>query len=311
MTKIPVGRTIARAYAFGFEDFFRILGVMWLPMAITWLPGIFMRQRIIDLREQITAGNFSAFREMWPILLPFYLMIFVLIFMQIIGIAKLALGIKKGPAGFYFSLGKPVWRLIGSFLLLIVAMIVGWLATVLGGVVTGFLLGLLAEAANSGLISGIVGLIVVLAIAALWCAYIYALVRLTFLLVPVIAAEEEGFALARSWTLGLGNFWRMFVILLAVLGPIFVLELAFVFAFMFRGISLPPAHANAAQAAAFQAALNARSIEMMGVIYHYWYLTYPAFIVVMVVFYGIYISAPCFAYRALTDDDASTPVAFD
>src|SRR5579863_10443171 len=153
MNKIPVGATIAQSYRFAFRSFLKILGVMWLPMAITMLPGIFIQQRMIALQGQISAGNLSVFRQIWPILLPFYLVIFVLLFMQVIGIAKLALN-KAGPGWFYFSLGRPVWRLIGSFLLLIVAVFVGWLAMVLGAVVVGIILGLLAKAVNNGLFTG-------------------------------------------------------------------------------------------------------------------------------------------------------------
>jgi hypothetical protein len=311
MTKIPVGKTIARAYAFGFRDFLRILGVMWLPLAIMWIPGIFLQRRAMALQAQAAAGNLSAFRDLWPILLPLYLVIFLFLFMQVIGIAKLALGIKKGPSWFYFSLGRPVWRLIGSFLLLIVAMIIGWLAVLLGGVVMGFLASLLNKAVGSSLFSGIVGVVAVVAMIALWCGYVYAVVRLTFLLVPVIAAEEEGFALARSWTLGVGNFWRMFVVLLAVMGPFLVLEMALLFGVLFRGVPFPPSHASTEQAAAFQAAVNARTLEMVGTLSHYWYVAYPVSIIVLVLFYGIYIGAPSFAYRALSDDEASVPVTAD
>jgi hypothetical protein len=311
MAKIPVGKTIARAYSFAFRDFFRILGVMWLPMAIMWIPGIFLQQRMMALQAQATAGNLAAFRELWPILSPLYLVIFVILFMQIIGIAKLALGIKKGPAWFYFSFGKPVWRLIGSLLLLLVAMFVGALAVLLGGVAMGFLVGLLTKAVNNNLFTGIVGILAVVAMIALWCAYFYALVRLTFFLVPVIAAEEQGFALARCWTLGHRNFWRAFVVLLAIVAPMFVLEFAFLFGFVFRGLPFPTDHADAAQAAIFQAAINARSVEMVQAMYHYWYLTFPIAIVVMVLFYGAYIGAPCFAYRALTEGEASGPVTAD
>ena len=311
MTKIPVGRTIARAYGFAFRDFFRILGVMWLPMAVMWLPGLLMRQRMMSIQAQAAAGNLSAFREIWPILIPLYLLIFVLLFVQIVGIAKLALGIKRGPAWFYFSLGKPVWRLIGSLLLLVVAMLVGWLAVVLGGVVMGFLVGLLGRLIGNSVFSGFLGILAVVAMVALWCGYIYALVRLTFFLVPVIAAEEEGFALARSWTLGLRNFWRSFAVLLAIVGPILILEFVLVFGFMFRGIPFPTTAGDAAQAAVFQAAVNARTIAMVQAMYHYWYLTFPIFIVVMVVFYGAYVGAPCFAYRAMTEEAGSNPVAAD
>src|SRR5579875_2060943 len=109
MRKIPVGKTIARAYGFAFRDFFKILGVMWLPIAVAWLPGLLLRRHLMASQTS-GAGNLAAFREMWPILLPLYLVTMVFIFMQIIGIAQLALGTKKGPAWIYFSLEKPVWR---------------------------------------------------------------------------------------------------------------------------------------------------------------------------------------------------------
>src|SRR4051812_49212642 len=95
--KIPVGATIAHAYRFAFGDFFKILGVMWLAMVLMWLPSLVMHQRIAALQMQFAAHDYSGLREMWPLVVPFYLAIFVLLFMQIVGIAKLALGIKKGP----------------------------------------------------------------------------------------------------------------------------------------------------------------------------------------------------------------------
>lgn len=309
MTKIPVGGTIAEAYGFAFRDFFKILGVTWLPMAVMWVPGFFLQQRMMAAQQQITAGDMSAFHEVWRILLPFYLVAFVFLSMQIIGIAQLALGIRKGPAWFYFSLGKPVWRLIGSFLLLIVVLMVGWLAAFLGGVVIGFITRLLTNAAHNGTVSTIAWIVAVVGMIALWCAYIYAWIRLSFLLVPVVAAEEEGSALARSWTLGLGNFWRMFVILLAVLGPFIILEFILLFGFLFHGLPFPPPHADAAQRAAFQAAMNGRAIQMMAAMNHRWYLIYPAFVVVMVVFYGAAIGSQAFAWRAL--GGTSAPVAGD
>ena len=311
MTKIPVGKTIARAYGFAFRDFFRILGVMWLPWSILWLPGIFLQQRMIALQQRIISGDTSVSRMIWLIFLPVYLAMIVILFMQIIGIAKLALGIKKGPAWFYFSLDKPVWRLIGSWLLLIVALIIGYFALLLAGVVLGFGIAMLTKTVNNGLFNGLIAILLAVAAIAAWCAYIYAVVRLTFLLVPVIAAEEEGFALARSWTLGLGNFWRMFVVLLAVLAPFIVIELVFIFGYLFRGLPFPPAHADPVQVAAFQAAINARMLEMIGAMNHYWYLSYPIFVVVMVVFYGVAVGAQCFGWRALTDGEASGPVAAD
>jgi hypothetical protein len=311
MKKIPVGATIAHAYRFAFGDFFKILGVMWLPLVIIWAPSLLMRTRMMALSAQFATHDFSGLREMWGVLLPLYLAAVVFLFMQMIGIARLALGLPRGSVWFYFSLGKPVWRLIGSYLLMIVAIIIGWLAVILGSVLIGFLVGLITKFVNNSAFGMVMAILAGLGMIFLWCGFLYCFVRLTFLLVPVVAAEEEGFALARSWTLGLGNFWRMFAILLAILVPFILLECIFVFGFMFKGVPFPPPHASADQAAAFQMALNANTLTMMNGIYHYWYISFPLTIAVMVVLYGMAVGAQCFAYRALTEGEASDPVAGD
>ena len=91
----------------------------------------------------------------------------------------------------------------------------------------------------------------------------------------------------------------MFAILLVILVPYLVLEFVLLFAVMFKGIPFPPPHASAAQAAAFQAAMNSRGQELMLAVYHYWYICYPVAIAVAVLFYGMGVGAQCFAYRAL------------
>ena len=308
MAKIPVGATIAQAYRFAFGDFLKILGVMWPSMLLMWLPSLLMRKQMTALSAQKAAQDYSSLHALWPLLMLFYLVALVLIIVQVVGIAQLALGRHKGPVWFYFELGKPVWRLIGSFLLLILAFIAGWIATLLGAFIFGFILALITKAVNTTAIA--IG-ISVLAVIALFCAYIYCWVRLTFLLIPVVAAQEEGLALGRSWTLGLGNFWRMFAVFLATVGPFIILECVFVFGFLFRGITFPPPHAAADQVAAYQAAVNARSAEMMNAIYSHWYIAYPLALIFVVVFYGLAVGAQCFAYRALTEGGASAPVAAD
>ncbi len=306
MAKIPVGATIARAYRFAFADFLKILGVMWPSMLLMWLPSLLMRKQMTALSAQMAAQDFSGVRQLWPLISLFYLVAIVLIIVQVIGIAQLALGRHKGPVWFYFELGKPVWRLIGSFLLLILAFIAGWIATLLGAFILGFILALITKALNIAAIAiGISALVVI----ALFCAFVYCWVRLTFLLIPVVAAQEEGLALGRSWTLGLGNFWRMFAVFLATVGPFLALEFIFIFGFMFKGIAFPPPHATAAQMAAYQAAVNARSVEMMNGVYSHWYIAYPLALVFVVVFYGLAVGAQCFAYRALTETETSAPVA--
>lgn len=310
MTKIPVGATIAQAYRFAFGDFLRILGVMWPAMLLMWLPSLLMRQQMMTLSLQMAARDYSSLRTLWPLLVVFYLIAFVLIFMQIIGIAQLALERHKGPVWLYFSFSKPMWRLIGSVLLLIVALILGWIAVILCDVLLGFLVKSMLTG-SSALIAGIAGLLTIAIIVVTWGALFYSFVRLSFLLTPIVAAEEDGFALGRSWALGKGNFWRMFAVLLVIWLPFLILEFVFLFGFMFKGVPFPPPHATAVQVAAYQAAINARSVEMMNAMTHHWYIVYPMFIVLMVVLYGSAVGAQCFAYRALTEDEASAPVAAD
>jgi hypothetical protein len=284
---------------------------MWPAMLLMWLPSLLMRQQMTALSAQMAVRDYSSLRELWPLLMLFYVVAFVLILVQVIGIAQLALGRHKGPVWFYFELGKPVWKLIGSLLLLIAALFIGWLAVVLADLLVGFLMRLLVGSFGHGILAAILGFLAFVVMLVPPCALFYCAIRLTFLLVPVVAAEEEGFALARSWTLGLRNFWRMFVILLATLGPFIVLEFALVFGFLFKGIAFPPLHATGPQTGAYQAAVHARTQEMMGSMYHYWYISFPLTIVFVVLFYGLCTGAQCFAYRSLTDGEASGPVAAD
>lgn len=300
MSKIPVGATIVHAYRFAFRDFFRILGVMWLTMVVLWVPGLLLQSRMTGLAVHDPA----TMRQMLPFFFPFYLLALVLMSMQFIGLAKLALGLHRGPAWIYFSLGKPVWRLIGSILLLIVAMIVGWLLALLATLVIGFLLGLVAKAAHFPPLTATIAFVTAIGMLAVWCGYFYCLVRLTFLLLPVIADERPGLALGEAWNLGKGNFWRMFAVLVVILLPVVILE-AGMFLWLFHGVPFPHPPATAEQTAAFQVALNAHMVTMLNGISHYWYLVYPLAVVFTVIFYGTVVAAQCFAYRSLA------PVAGD
>lgn len=297
MTKIPVGGTLARTFGFILAEAPRLLSVTAIPMAIMWLPSFFLRDQMIAISTQVATDDMSGLSEVWPAMLGFYALALLLTAMMVIGIARLALGLDR--SWFYLSLGAPVWRLLGSILLLIFVFILGWLAALVVGFVIGFLGTLAGVAALSALLS-------LLAAAAVFCGYIYCLVRLTFLLLPVIAAEEKSFALVRAWTLSHGNFWRMFAITLIILVPLLVLELVFVFSYLFKGLIIPRAPASPEQMAAFEAAMNTRAAEMMTAFYVNWYITYPLTILVVAIFYGAAIGAQCFAYRNLTErEDAA------
>ncbi|MDN5289721.1 MAG: hypothetical protein JWR38_6000 [Mucilaginibacter sp.] len=306
MSKIPVGATIAHAYRFALRDFLQIFAVIWPSWAIISAGSFLLRNQMADLSTAMAARDFHAVAHVWSILLPFYLVLLVLMFMQMVGIAQQALGLRTGPRWFYFSLGGKLWRFIGSALLLLLAMVLAWLAALLGSLLLGMVMKGIGNAVPA--IQIVTRLVSAAGFIALWCAVFYAWLRLSFLLLPVIAAGESGMALARSWTLGKGNFWRMFLVLVAVIAPFIVLEVTVLFSVMMHGMPhFPPPHASPEQRMAFNAALQAHNTAMMGQLYGRWYITFPLFGIFTILFYGTVIGAQCFTWRALT----SAPVAGD
>ena len=236
MTKIPVGATIAQAYGFVFGRFFTLLGIVWLSWLVIAVGALFLMRQATVFSTAITMRDFSAIGSVLLVLIPFYLITLILILMQYMGFTEQALGLRKGSPYFYFKLGQPLWLLVLSFLLVILVFIGVGVAM---GIAIALLTG--ASVAIGGNIAG--GLIVSLLAVVLYCAFIYLTVRLTFLLAPAVVAENR-IGLKRAWALGKGNFWRMFVIILAVMLPIFIVMGILMFTFLFRGMPLPPAGAD-------------------------------------------------------------------
>jgi hypothetical protein len=298
MKKIPVGATIARAYRFAFGDFFRILGVIWLPWAIISVGGFLVLRTSAALSAAMASNNTANAGRIMVALGPFYLATVILLFMQITGITELALGLRKGSPYYYFSLGKPVWRVIGAFLLLALVVIISAVAMVAGGIALGFITKLLN-------VPVLTTLIFLLGGVSAFCAYIYVLVRCSFLLIPVIIAEEK-ISLKGAWVLGRGSFWRMFAILLAIIVPALAIEMVFMFKFVLQGMPFAPPNATPDQLAAYRAALTAWNLANAARIKGDWYIFYPGFAIFSALFYGLSSGSQAFAYRALTETD-STP----
>jgi hypothetical protein len=91
MTRIPVGATIARTYRFAFSDFFKILGLIWLPWAITSLCGYFLLQRLINVLAAIGKMDFSSALNLTWIFIPFLMAGAVLYCSQLASVVELAL----------------------------------------------------------------------------------------------------------------------------------------------------------------------------------------------------------------------------
>jgi hypothetical protein len=54
--------------------------------------------------------------------------------------------------------------------------------------------------------------------ALVLCGLVFIAVRFAFLLAPVVVVEDKP-ALARSWLLSAGNFWRMLAVMVGSAGP--------------------------------------------------------------------------------------------
>jgi hypothetical protein len=304
MSRIPVGATIAHAYRFAFADFLKVASIVWLPWLFLSVGGVLLHAQLLIFSNAMAARDLSGTGSVVAVIGAFYVLTMFLLFMQIAGITEQALGLRRGSPYFYFSIQKPVWRLIGAFLLMALIFVAAYLLLLTAGFLLGIATAVLAKIINmSAAAAGILALVAGFFMVAVFCAYFYCFVRASFLLNPVVIAEQR-ISLKRSWALGEGNFWRMLVILLAVTVPILVLMAILMLGFLFQ--SLPPTlpvHATAEEIAANRAIIAAWNTAMMDRIAHYWYIVYPIYGVSAVLFYGLSCGAQCFAYRALVGEE--------
>ena len=214
MHKLPVGETISGAYGFAFADILSVFGIAWLPHVIYVLliAGI-VYGLAPELPAQLMRGDFDdttvyAIRRIGGLV---WLVGIVVQSMVTVGLQKKALGEMPGPTFFYFSLGAPVWRMIGAVFLAILAYILIVALTV------GVTVALAVVAAKSVAHFGTAIAVVLGIIASCWV--IYAAVRLFFFLPAVVVAEGQ-IGLIRSWELGGGNFWRIFAVCFVVFIPV-------------------------------------------------------------------------------------------
>lgn len=215
MTKIPVLETIRAAYRFTFTHLGAIIGLIWLPMILATVIGFFVLQRFFAaLADAFASNNFALAGPAILGLISFLLVALLLFAMMAVPVIQLALGSRKSGALAHFAFGIPEWRLFRSalgmaiFLLALLLIVSTAMGAALG-----------QHAANANLTS-LLGFY-----AVFYAAAIFFGLRFGFLL-PVVAVEETGPVLPRSWILSNGNFWRMMAVFLAVAVPVQLLRVA-------------------------------------------------------------------------------------
>jgi hypothetical protein len=269
-----------------------------LPLAVQLGLMTLLLRNAIPLLRALDAKDPSATSLLGPMLL-IYLIVLILFFAQIATVTKVALGKRRQIPLIDFPFGKDMWRLLGAFIvagLAIAAMLIAF-ALVSGAL--GFLLG--AMGAGKTMLAIFVGLLFMIG----YGGAIFVTFRFLFLLAPVNIAEQR-LGIGRAWQLSQGNFWRSFLIVLCILLPMIVVEYAAIFA----AIGLPPMpHGEGPQA--FEARRMEWNIAIMQAVVTYWYIALPLLALLMVLYIGTCCGAQAFAYRTLTEGEASSPVAAD
>lgn len=296
MSKLPVGATIAAAYRFVFGSFIDLLGITWLPSVVMLAFGYVIDKTALPVQPP-GADMVTPHGRVLLYIVPFELLAFAVIAVMITGIAQQALELRTGSAKFYFSVGKPVWRLIGAYLLVALTFLLGAFGLLLlAAIVTG-IAGLAAHAAGGGKIA--VGLLAVVAVLGLYGFLLYASARLTFFITPVTIAEGR-ISLRRAWAMGKGNFWRIVAIGLAVCAPILAMECAFLFATIPHDFfNVPPIAAGPPARAAYNQMVQAQTAAMQARNLQYWYVLDPYYLLLNTVFLGLVTGSQCFGYRAV------------
>ena len=204
MTHIPVLDTIRAAYRFTFTHLGAIIGLIWLPMILATVMGFFVMQRFFTaLADAFASNNFALMGPALLGLISFVLIGLLLSAMMSVPVMQLALGSRKQGALAHFAFGPQEWRLFRASLgvagfLFALLVIVSMGTTALLGMGT-----LNANLASLGLF---------------YICLIFFSLRFGFFL-PAVAVVESGPVLPRSWLMSAGNFWRIFVIFLAVVVP--------------------------------------------------------------------------------------------
>ncbi len=307
MEKIRVGETIAHAYGFAFREFPKLLGIVWAPLAVSIAVGLMMTPGFfgnhIDPKDQDAIARYSM--QMLPlsllILLPIRAMIAA-------GVTEQALGMRKGATFVYFSVGSAIWRFLASWLLVIVAMIVLLIGTAIAGGILFAIGGIALGQVLHGAVAGTVGVLALLAfVVFFYGAAIFLAVRLTFFIPPVVVAEKK-IDLARVWQLSHGNFWRIFLVMLAIVVPLGAIVVAVMTAIygtmLFDVFNIFSAAIHGGQESAIQQQMQSWSEALREKGLTMW----PYAAVFQLLFgtfsYGLTYSASAFAYREMLPSSA-------
>jgi len=304
MKKIPVGHTIEQSYSFAFRKYLTILGIFWFPFLIMAL--LILAVLVPVMKNYMGMVQVLVAQHGGPPVLPegfgrtistLLLLELVLIYLYIVmrvGLAKEIMGLRTGPRFVYLSFGAAEFRVfcgyVLAFLLAYAVLIAVGLVLTVVAIVVGLASHFDPQSAQG---AGAMGGFVVLLVFVFELLLFYGLIRLTFFIVPLSLAERK-LGLFRSWAMTRGNFWRIFVILLAVWVPIMAVEFMAIAWLMGGEMSALFAAAQAGHPPDMQAILD---IYMRAIP---WFLA--GGFVLSPVIYGLIGSPSVFAYLSVQEE---------
>lgn len=212
--KMPVGETLEGAFSFAIRNILSVLGTVWFPylMAVAIVGGAVYLMHpdwtVFTQASSDPAAIISEIGRFAPIFTLGWLVLLVTDSMVRVGLMRKALGLHEGPVFIYYSLGAPVWRMLGASVLLtliFVGIIIAAIAVCAGTIA---FCGSYLQQPGRGLVDTVVVTTAIL-------ATIYAMIRFFFFLPAVVVAEER-IGLGRAWELGRGNVLRIIVVVLAI-----------------------------------------------------------------------------------------------
>jgi hypothetical protein len=308
--KIPVWRTIGRAYGFAFGNLATIIGLIWLPTLILLVGGYFtIAHYFAGVLTAIAAGNrYAAYAGAGY----FYLyQIAALLFeaIVVVPVIRLALGLRDKAASIHFAVGPGELR---TFAALTAYTLIVATVEIAGFILLLIAIGVIAYAAKTvGTVDGIpaarvAAWAVLTLLGAFLASIVYVMTRLSFLLVAV-TVDEKRIDLIRAWELTHRNFWRAFWVSLFVGGPVWLLYVGLQFAFvgfaaMVEATGVSPMTFQVAGLSQSVAARMHFMLAWLPYLYAAWFLVRPLAV-------GLSSGAAAAAYRALVPDApaVSTP----